>query len=257
MALDSLLVEIMVVGAPLLVVAATAIGDIGGIVAMACSFGLAAVFARTLLGKGSTPEPVRRDEAALPGGALLRNRRFLFWLLVSVAFGHSLGTVEIGSLAISHRLDSGSFEAAMLLAALAGASITGGLAYGTLAHRLRDRLVPLTAAFLAVVTVMVVLIALIQHWIPLVVSFLLLGLVVAPLSIIRQQATERETPVSQRTEAFATLFAGNALGFALAGLVLAVAPLTAAMALGASTSLLALVLIPLLVRTRDHRARMA
>jgi MFS family permease len=250
MALDSLMVELLVVGAPLLVVAVSVIGDIGGMVAMACSFGLASVFAGMLLGTPSTPVLSHTGDAVPPSGAILRNRRFVFWLVASVAFGHSLGTVEIGALAIAQRMGAGSFEAAMLIAALAAASISGGLLYGTLAHRLGDKLVALAATFLVVMVVAVILIALVQSWLPLVASFVLLGFVAAPLSIVRQQATEREVSASQRAEAFATVFAGNAVGFALSGFVLAMAPLTIAIALGASTALLALMLIPLVARSR-------
>jgi MFS family permease len=215
-AIDSLILEITVIAAPLMVVAIASIGDLGGIVAMLGAFVVSTVLAVRFLPSG--PElPVSVPSAM--GKQALRSRPFAFWCLVSLALGSSIGIVEVGAIAVSDRSGGSHFHAALLIVVLCCASIIAGLAWGSWGHRLGVPHIVLGVGFMLATLLAQVAVAQFESWAILVFLYAVLGATIAPSSILRQRATDDLASPAQRAQAFATIFAANALGFALAGVL--------------------------------------
>ncbi len=251
LAIDSLLVEAAVVTAPLLVAIAAIPGAAGAIVLMSLIYVAAAVLAVRLPDRPMASSE-RGPESSPTGnaGSLLRNRGFLFWVLVSVAFGHSLGTVETGALPLAIDLGGDAFNAALLIAVLSVMSILGGIGYATVAERLRWSPYLMSFGLLLAMAVAAVLLGVSGGWIGAAVAIMVIGICTSPLNIIRQHAAEHEVPAWRMSESFAILFAANGIGFALGGLLLALVPLELMLMLGGASAAGVWMIGPWLLRGR-------
>jgi len=247
-AIDATIIDMVVVAAPLLVLVAALVGPPGAIVAMAGASAVAALLVRGLRGapdiavSGVLPPPDR--------WAVWRNPRFVFWLLVSLAFGHTCGTAEIGALPLATRLGGGTGTAAGLVAALAATSALSGVAYAAFAHRLAVGAVTRECVLLALLILGCLALGLATGWATAAAAMIALGLYTAPLNTVRSQAAEGEAPPTQKAEAFSVLFAANNIGFALPGLLLAILPLSATLIAGGASGIVALAAASLLLRWR-------
>ena len=143
--LDAVLMDVVIVGAPLVVSAAVAVTALGA-VAVAVPASLAAAASVRLLprrgfpaaspapqrplrsrpGQAATPnpEPPRAGPAILPG----RRAPVLAWTCAGAAFGLMVGSLEIGAVSLVQAHGRPVQQAWLVFATLAGSSVIGGLA---------------------------------------------------------------------------------------------------------------------------------
>jgi len=168
LAIDATVVEVVVVAAPLFVSAAAIAAPPGAIVAMAAAAAAAALLVRGL--RGAPSAPAVSGDGGAPSSSDRRtvwsNRRFVFWLIVSLAFGHAAGTAEIGALPLATRLGGGTGAAAGLVAVLAATSALSGVAYAALAHRLAAGAVARACVLLALLVLGCLALGLATGWAP-------------------------------------------------------------------------------------------
>lgn len=252
LAFNSIAVELTVVGGPLIVALAAIPGEPGAIIAMVALTVVAAFSVRRLRGALSVAVETGMTASAntLVAGSLWRNRRFLFWMAVSVAFGHALGTAETGAFPLARELGGGTREAAFLIAAMSVCSVSSGIAYAGLSHRLRISPPAQASLLLALMIVASVGLGSSNSWATATAAIGLLGFCAAPLYTIRSVAAEDDMPPDRRAEGFGTLFAANGLGFALGGLLLALLPLQWMLVAGGGSALVALLAAPVVMRGR-------
>jgi MFS family permease len=253
LSINSIAVDLTVVSGPLIVALAAIAAPPGAIVAMVAitavgAFGVRRM--REILSVTETARTANNSNSAdtLVAGSLWRNRRFLFWMLVSVAFGHALGTAETGAFPLATELGGGTREAVLLIAALSVCSVSSGLAYAGLSHRLRISPPVQASVMLALMVIGSAGLGMSNTWPTAAVSMAVLGFCAAPLYTIRSVASEDDMPPGRRAEGFGTLFAANGLGFALGGLLLALLPLSWMLVAGGGSALVALLAAPVVMR---------
>ena len=148
-------------------------------------------------------------------------------------------------------LGGGTREAALLIAALSVCSVSSGLAYVGLSHRLRISPPVQASALLALMVIGSAGLGMSNTWTTAAAaSMALLGFCAASLYTIRSVASEDDMPPARRAEGFGTLFAANGLGFALGGLLLALLPLQWMLISGGGSALVALLAAPVVMRRR-------
>lgn len=253
LAVDSTILEILVVSAPLLAAAAAAVSPPLAIVAMAASQGLAALAVRSLASSIGTAQPINPVEAGprVRGlNSLWRNPRFVFWMLMSVAFGHAIGTAETSVLPLATSLGGGLGSSATLIALEAGASALAGLAFATFSHKLSPNPLPKAGIMLGLMITACIVLAVSPNLIVVGATLIVLGACIAPFDIVRSVAAENVVPQERKTEAFGLIGATHALGFSMAGLFLAILPLKGMLMAGGVSGILALALAPVLMRER-------
>jgi MFS family permease len=246
-AIDATVVEFTVIVAPLIVAVAAVSGAPAAIVAMAVAAAVATVLLHGL------PVASQRTDLAAPFPASRQwqawhSRRFVFWLLASLAFGHALGAAETGALPLAVQLGGNTSAAAMLVAALAVASAASGLAYAFLGHRLGIGPFAQARVLLIFLVLGCLGLGLASGWAAAGAAMIVLGLSTAPLSTVRQLAAEDDVPLERRSEAFSVLFAAHNVGFAMSGLLLAVLPLRVTLMAGSASAIVAILLAPALLR---------
>ncbi|MEU5697057.1 hypothetical protein [Actinosynnema sp. NPDC020468] len=237
LAVDATVVELLVVGAPLVVSAVLLIGAAGGVVAMAVT----AAAAGALLALG--PRAARPVTAEGTAGGVLWSPAFLAWLAVSFAFGHALGAIETAALTLAGTLDAGVFGGGAIIAILSVAGIASGLGYAALGGKLPGGPRARAAVLLLVVAAATVAVGRAGSWPTLAVAVVLVGLGAAPLNAIRSYAVEQLVPDSRRTEGFSWLYTANGLGFAVSGLGLSWLPLWLALAVPAASCVAGVLLL--------------
>jgi MFS family permease len=277
LAVDASVVEVVIIAAPFLVTATALAGGLGPLFAMALTTAIGALL---LWPRGSDraaePAPAAglRDEAeqaaaAAPpspdtappadppaeehqpaSGSLWRHPEYLFWLFVAVAFGHLLGTAETGALPAVREVGGTNATASALIAVLAGASAVAGVLYAVAGPRIRWSQRVQACLLLALMTVAGLIIGMADGYPMLFAGFLLLGLCTAPINTVRSHAAGLIIPKDRQVEGFAILDSANGLGFALAGVLLALLSVSGMLSAGVVTTVLALVAAPLLLRGR-------
>jgi MFS family permease len=249
LSLDSSVIELTIVGAPLIVAATAVPGPVYPIYAMA----LISMVSAILLRRSSAAEPVREpDEAAtasVRSRKLWTNRRFLFWLLVAGAFGQTLGTLEIGALPVAEDLGGGTGLAAIFLVILGVASGVSGVLYAFLANRLRTSQIVRAGVLLAAMATAGFALGFTDTTWGVIACFVLIGLCTAPLNTVVSYSVENDIDPSRRTEAFSSIGTTNSIGYALPGIVLATASLPVMLQSTAVLAATALLLAPVLYRT--------
>lgn len=271
LSLDSIAVEFVVITAPFTVAVCALLDPIYALIAMGVATlgGAVLLHPRTMgpapvdpaapvtpVGPGAPPaaEPT---PAVAPVGApaaagLWRNGKFLFWVAVTVAFGHLLGTAEVGVLP-RVALDGGSTTDAAILTGLLGvASAVAGLGYAWYSHRLRQSFVRQAVILLVLMIASSLAIALVDSYLGLAIAFVALGLWTAPLNTVMNEAPGRIVPENRMTEAFSSLVAAQSIGFALAGGLLAVVSVEHMLLIGSVTAVLTLAAAPALLSTRTR-----
>ncbi|GGP43738.1 MFS transporter [Streptomyces calvus] len=281
LSLDSIAVELVVISAPFLVALSAVADPLYALIAMgvATLIGAALLHPRSRASATATPEdhaapaaavpvppavpsgsaaPVAAEPAVAPAaGSLWRNRPFLFWVLVTLAFGHLLGTADIGVLPRVAEDGGGTTRAAVLTGVLGAASAVTGLAYAWYAHRIRMGFVRQAVVLLLMMIASSLAIALVDGYAALVVAFVALGLCTAPLNTVMNEAPGHLVPENRMTEAFSTLVSAQSIGFALAGGLLSVLPVDQMLLLGGATAVLTLAAAPALLSTRRPDTRPA
>lgn len=251
LAIDTVLLEVLVVTAPLLAAGAAAVSPPFAVFVMAACHAAAALLIRTKHRQqtssipGETLTPAVKTRAS---NSLWRNPRFIFWLVASTAFGHAIGTAETAVVPLVIHLGGSTGEGATLLAMEAGASALAGLTYATLSNRLSAGALSRASVMLAMMAVSCIGLALAPNLVSVGVLLAVLGSCIAPFDVVRSQAAENEAPHDRKSEAFSLIGATHALGFSLAGLALAILPLRVMLIAGGISGCLALTLAPILMR---------
>ncbi|MFE5732730.1 MFS transporter [Streptomyces sp. NPDC056528] len=250
LAVNATVMELLVVGAPLIAGAALLVfGWTGGVLAMAAGCAVLALLlafsrgasrpARERAAEGAEGEDEALDEPREP----LWNLGFIAWVAVGVAFGHTLGAIETAALPLAQAVGSGTFGAGTIIAVLAGSSVLAGVGYTALADRLPGGSAVRAGTLLAVVAVAVVGVGQADGWPALTLVVIAAGLCTAPLNAIRSYAVERTIPEHRRSEGFGWLYTTGACGFAVSGLGLTVLPLGVALTAPAVSCLVAVGLL--------------
>jgi MFS family permease len=267
LSLDSSVIEATVIGAPLIVAAAAAVG---GPVYPVYAMGVVTLGAAVLLrwrrpvppavaaeeergagaeqaADGQAPAGAEQEKEAAAGRpGLWRDPMFIFWLLAAAAFGQSLGSLEIGAVPISAHLHHGSAQAAIFVAALGVASALAGIVFGALSDRIRADRVTRACALFAVMIVAGVAVSFAGDVWSVVACYLAIGLCTAPLNATISYSVGKDIPPSRQAEAFGGIGMANTFAYAIPGILLAVAPLSVMLRCGVALALAGLLLAPVL-----------
>jgi MFS family permease len=266
LAVDSSVVELMIIIAPFAVTFAALFGGVGPLLAMALCTGIGAFLFWNRAESARPAAPVARQAdvedrpAAAPPGepavapsrypSLWRNPRYVFWVLVAIAFGHLLGTAETGALPLARSLGTSNTVASAMIATLAAASAVAGVLYAWKGGRIRLGNTAQAVVLLALMAVSVAMIAFGSVLPVIFLGFFLLGAFTAPINTVRSHAAGHAIPLDRQVEGFAILDTANGIGYAFAGLLLAIVPVSGMLAIGGSSTILVLALTPLLLRRR-------
>lgn len=253
LSIDATLVELVVISAPFAVVLTALPGAAGALVAMGASTAIGALLLRTRAPGAAAADAQHEPAAEEPLQtltALRKNPQFVYWLLVTLAFGHLLGTAETGALPAVLRHGGGSTDAAVLIGVLGAGSALAGVAYAWFSHRLRLGFTGRSAVLLVLMIASGLAIALVDTWVGLLIAFVAMGLWTAPLASVMSEAPGYVIPRERETEAFNILNAAQVIGFSFAGVLLATVSVPAMLLLGPATALVALLLTPVLMRGR-------
>lgn len=275
-AFDATVIELVVVSAPLIAAAAAMFWVPGAVLAMSAAAAIASFLTWRLAALGEPegrisaagsldsqssadgkpqspwsdqsgdqadeqgPGPHAKKNPASAGAFWWLQRRFVFWILLSIAFGHALGTAEVGALPIVQQSGGSSGAAAALIAVLAVSSAASGLAYAFFSHHIRLS-EKLQACLLLFCTALgCFLLALSTHWVTLALSMIVIGVCTAPLMTVRSLAAEKEMPDERKAEGFSIMNVSHTIGFALGGFFLSILPLPWMVAAGGLSGLLVL-----------------
>jgi MFS family permease len=216
-ALVSIVFEVAVVTAPALVavIAAAASPELAVLIAAVLAFGGAVGFSATAGSRGWRGE---RHEVGWLGPLAAPGMQTVF--VVLGAFGAAMGVLQVALPAFGAERGSAE-EGGLLLAALSGGSLAGGLIYGSRPWpgSLTLRLVVLMLALGAGCA----LLAIAGSYATLALLLFVCGLLVAPVAVVASTLLDTVAPPGTATEAFAVMImgivAGNAAGNALAGAV--------------------------------------
>lgn len=258
LAIDATVIELVVVIAPLLVVIAAVPSPPGAIVAMAIVTLVAALFVHSLRRRAmDVPVQDELEDVSQPTVSKTRwwNRRYCFWLLVSMAFGHALGTAETGALSLAEQLGGGSGAAAAMIAVLSSGSVLSGFFCAAFSHRLTMETATQAYILLALMVASSTGLALSKSWAMAITAMFVLGICTAPLMTVRSHAAEEEIPSTRKAEGFGLINSLQSIGFALGGIFLATLPLNWMLFAGGMSGGVALVLAPLLLRRQVHRKK--
>jgi MFS family permease len=214
-ALDAVSLEVAFIAGPLVTAALVAVGS--PTVAVLANLGFATVGTLVfLLSRASRSWRGQRSQASWAGP--LRSRGILALLLVEVAFGVSLGAMEISITAFTTEEGSSSM-AGVLIAFQAAASLVAGLWYGSRHHRAPPgERYPRICLLMTAGFVPLLFVASVGEAIPLMV---LSGFALAPAGTVLYALIDELAPTGTATEAFTwmvtALATGAAAGSALGG----------------------------------------
>jgi MFS family permease len=248
-ALVAIVFEVAVTTAPAIVagIVALASPEAAVIAAAAVATTGAVGFAATAGARGWQGEP---HEVGWLGPLTAPGMRTVFATLA--AFGAAMGVLQVALPAFGAERGSAA-EGGLLLAALSGGSLIGGIVYGarpwpgTLPRRLVVALLALAAGCSSLAAA--------QGYAMLAVLLVFTGMLIAPVAIVGSTLLDTVAPAGTATEAFAAMImaivAGTAAGNALAGAVVDAASYEAAVLCSAGLAVLAAAI------TRGRRATLS
>jgi MFS family permease len=221
--IDSMIVEVVVVGGPLVVAVLSPFGGVAPILGMAGSYLIAVLLVPRTTAKRS--ERGRKPPI----------KAIATWMFCAFGFGHLLSTIEVASLPLGQRVGGGPASAVIVVAVLTGASVLGAAVYAWLKPRFAARNLLLGMAAGAV------LVAFGESWPVLAAGLVTVGIWTGPLNATMALHLQRTLPEERRAEGFGLVFTAQAAGFALGSLSVSVLPLVAASILGACSAVAAAV----------------
>jgi MFS family permease len=215
-ALDSVLLEVTFVCAPLIVVGAVAALGAGAALVVSAATVLIGVSAFVWLLPPDEPLGERRDDARLL--SVLRAPGIRILVMTMLPVGFAIGALEVAVPAFSHH-ESRAELAGVLLATWSLGSAVGGFVYGARERRSPLALVHLRLTLLLPLAFVPLLVAPSMA----VMALLLLpaGLFIAPIIATRNELASKAAPAGTKTEALTwpltALVGGIALGAAAGG----------------------------------------
>jgi MFS family permease len=254
LALDATVIEVVVICAPLLATLTALPSPPGSILAMGITMALSAFFVWNLqrgLQKDAYAGSAKPEPAEAPSPqALWGNRRFIFWLLVSIAFGHALATAEVGAFPLATHFGGDSGAAATMIVCLSVSSIAAGLVYSAFANRIALTDKWKAGLLLLLMVVSCFGLALSSNRIEAIIAMCVIGACTAPLMTVRSLAVEDEIPATRKAEGFGLVNSAHGVGYALGGLLLAVLPLSGMLIAGGISGAIVLLSLPVLMQQR-------
>ena len=216
-ALVAIVFEVAVMTAPALVavIASAASAEAAVLVAAALASGAAVAFSATAGSRGWRGE---RHEIGWLGPLAAPGMRTVF--VVVAAFGAAMGVLQVALPAFGAERGSAE-EGGLLLVALSGGSLAGGLIYG--ARPWPGSLTRRWVVLLLALATGCALLAVGDSYATLAPLLFLTGLLIAPVAVVGSTLLDTVAPPGTATEAFAGMImgivAGSAAGNALAGAV--------------------------------------
>ncbi|MDT0342280.1 MFS transporter [Streptomyces litchfieldiae] len=234
-AVDAMLVDAILVAGPVLVAVLTPAGALLPLLVMAGAYAASAALMATL--PLDAPPPRRERKGERPPLPL---RRAVPWFGCNFAIGHVLSTVEVAPLPLAGRLGAGPAGAAVVLAALCGASIAGSALFAWRGRPRRAGAIAFLGCFAAG---SLFLAAGTGGWPGLLAAVVLVGACTGPLLTTASVSLQRLLPAERRAEGFSVAFVIQGTGFGLGSLTVGALPLHLAHLLAAATALAACALI--------------
>ncbi|USG66631.1 MFS transporter [Brevibacillus ruminantium] len=183
------------------------------------------------------------------------NRRFVFWMLLSIAFGHALGTAEVGALPIVRQYGGSTGAAAAFISVLAVSSAASGLAYAFFSYKIRFSHTFQAILFLFVSATGCIGLAFSANWVTMAISMIVIGMSTAPLMTVRSLAVEQEIPEERKAEGFSIMNVSHTIGFSLGGFLLSIMPLSWMVTAGGVSGMLVLLSAFLLIPRSGRGAK--
>ena len=215
-ALDSVLIQILVVVGPLVTAAAIAWTGIEGALAVATASGLVGTFVFTALLRVEVPGAGRRTSILHLGALASHGLRTLVY--ASVPLGFFIGCIEVAMPSYAEEIGDPEL-AGILLAVFAAASIVSGLLYG--ARPTGERLAPTHLIFSALLPVACLPLAFAESTAAVIVLAVIAGLPVSPVIASRNELVNVVALAGRTAESFAwpltALIVGISLGVAAGG----------------------------------------
>ncbi|WP_442247015.1 MFS transporter [Stenotrophomonas riyadhensis] len=198
-----------IAGPPLSVGLSVAVWPQAGVLAAALLLVLGVT--ALVLQRGTEP-PLQRCEGATPSRSLLRQAEIRLLVLLMLAMGVIVGTVDITSVAFAEQRGQ-PLAASVVLSAYALGSCASGLLFGALKLQAPlQRLLLLGAAATALTTLPLLWVGSLPA---LAVAVLVSGLFFAPTMIVAMSLVEQRVPEARLTEGMTWLLAGLNIGVAL------------------------------------------
>lgn len=252
-AIDATVIEVVVVTAPLVVAFVATLWEPGAALTMVVASLLSAILAYSLASDSEENKLENESNVTESFAAPKRlwlNPRYIFWVLVSIAFGHALGTAETGAFPIAQSFGWSANTAALLIGIVAVFSIISGLIYAAFENKLRFSKFSQACIMLAALVLGCAGLYISESWVVLIPSLIVIGTFTAPLMIVRSQAVEDEIPIDRKSEGFSLITAAHSIGFGLSGVFLASFTLKGMLIAGAVSGIVVLVLTPVLLSKR-------
>lgn len=252
-ALDSTIIEIVVVISPLVATVTSLWWEHGAIVCM-IFFNLTAGFLARKLTKNFLTESdlIHKKEIEKKEKYWFINRQFVFWIFVSISFGTILGSAEVGALPLAKQLNLTASSGALLISILALCSALSGIAYALINHRIHVPYPLQACILLLLMSISIILFASSSRFLFAILAISLIGLTVAPLMTARSMAVEELIPSESKTEGFSMINTAHTIGFAFSGILIATIPLFGVLLVSAVSGLLVLVLSPYLLKPSNN-----
>lgn len=260
MAFDATAIEVVVVTAPVIAASVSVLWQPGITLTMGFASLISVLLAIRLI-QSSNPIIVSSPKRShitghdhpikLPHN-LWSNPRYIFWLLVSIAFGQALGTAETGAFPMSKLLGGGANIAAILIGVIAVFSIISGLLYASFEQRIKYSRFTQACVLLVGLVIGSIGLYISSNWSILIGSLVLIGICTSPLMIIRTQAIEDEIPTEKKSEGFSLMTACHSIGFGLSGLFLAMLPVKGMLIASACTGVVVLLIAPILFNKKRY-----
>jgi MFS family permease len=231
---NAMVVDIVIVGGPLMVAALVRASVLAPVMAMAA----ASVLAAPLVMRGTrlrTPGTARRN-LVVP---------LLGWMCCAFAIGHLTSTIEVAILPLAHRLHGGPGAAALIVATLSVASVLGGLVFLRRAPQPR---VGTAAVLLPVIGAGGVVVAFANSWPLMLIGTALAGVSLAPLSSISSVLAERLLPANRKAEGFSLINTAQGVGFSVGSLTVSVLSVRSAELLGVASTVIAAIAVTAYLR---------
>lgn len=262
LSLNAVSSEIVVITAPFLVTVCAIAGPgyplmATGVVSLASG---ALLWRRPRARQAATGKGGRRPLVTERRWELMRNRQFIFWVLVGIGFGQVMGSADLTVLPVAVAHGGGITRAAELTAILGGASAATGLAYAWFAKRLHLSLASRGVILALLMSVSLEIIGFSGGWLALMLAFALLGLWTSPLNAVKSEAPGEILPDNRLAEGFSVQSSAGILGFAMASWLLTAVSFHTVLFVGPAMAVVAVAAAPFLLgrssaATPDRLAR--
>ncbi|MFT4413312.1 MFS transporter [Fredinandcohnia humi] len=247
-ALDSTIIEIVVVISPLIATITSLWWEHGAIISMIFFNLLAGFLARKLTKNFMATSDFIHKKEEVKNKYWYLNRKFVFWIIVSISFGTILGSTEVAALPLAQQLNLSAQSGSLLISVLAICSALSGIAYALINHRINAPYSLQACFLLFLMSISIYFFASSSSFLFAILTISFIGLTVAPLMTARSMAVEELIPIESKTVGFSMINTAHTVGFALSGILIAILPLFWMLLVSAISGILVVVLTPFLLK---------